>query len=104
MMLQKVTTNFWQTNQTTQWKEHFNQATFFNYDPNVSVIIASKWVLPPALVDPNNGQVYPTYLEVSLHVGEFNTTEFNLDLQNSDSADLQIIYTQYVDLPKEAFK
>jgi hypothetical protein len=95
--LQKVSTNFYQSSKTEQWKELFNQATFFNFDTANTVNI-QKWVLPPATsVTTGAGTfIYPSYLSINLNVGEINNTMFIIDCKNSSTANWQIIYTQYL--------
>lgn len=91
--LQKVSTNFYQNSVTQQFKEPFNQATFFNYDVNSSISI-NKWVLPPAITI--SGSVYPTYLQISLNFGEINDTNFDINTFNSTTGNWQVIFTQYL--------
>jgi hypothetical protein len=91
--LQKVSTNFFQSNRAEQWREPFSQATFFNYDVN-SAIHIQKWVLQPAIVI--GGLAYPTFLEISLNAGEINDSMYVIDTLNSTTANWQVIYTQYL--------
>ncbi len=93
--LQKVSTNFFSNSVTEQWKEPFNQATFFNFDVN-SPIYINKWKLGRAITDPVTGEVYPTYLEIALNVGEINDSNFQVDTKNSATGNWQVIYTQYL--------
>lgn len=80
---------------TTSWKLEFNQATFINYDVNAQVNVNSDIVIPPALTDPVTGFVYPTFLEISLHVGEVNDQNFNFTFNGSTTANLVIVHTEY---------
>ena len=93
LTLQKVSTNFYQNNSTVQWKEPFNQATFFNFDTDHNLYI-QKWVLAPGVL--TGGNVYPTFLEISLNHMEINDTMFIVDTDNSSTANWQVIYTQYL--------
>ena len=91
--LQKVDTHFFQNSESQEWKESFNDCTFFNYDP-VNPLIISQWVLQPAVTI--GGIAYPTYLEISLKVGCVNNTNFFIDTKASPTANWRIIYTQYL--------
>lgn len=91
--LQKVSTNFYQNNASQQWKEPFNQATFFNYDPNNPIRI-NKFILPVAQTV--SGNVYPSYMTINLNRLEINDTNFTIDTNGSTTANYHIIYTQYL--------
>lgn len=97
MDLQKVSVNIFQNNITQYWKEYFNQATFFNFDTAVPLRINDSFILPPAIS--SGGFTYPTYLEIALNVGEINDSNYKIDTGNSTTANWQVVYTQYVDLP-----
>ena len=87
--LQQLEVNFfWVDFETLKtWKEPFNQATFFNWDPANNVYINQHPVGP--------GQAF----SISLNAGEVNTSRYNIDNRGSATASLEIVYTQYLQLP-----
>ena len=85
--------------QQGKWKEPFNQATFINYDTNSQVIINTNIIIPPAAVNVTTGNVYPTVFQISLNTEEINDEYYTFDFQGSSSANLQVIYTWYKDMP-----
>lgn len=94
MALQRVNshTNQYTINET--FFEPFNQCTFFNYD-TVNPVEINKLRIPPAIV--NAGNVYPASYQVSLNVGEVNDSKYQIDFKGSTSANLFVVYTQYLD-------
>jgi hypothetical protein len=95
--LNKVQTFFFSaTNLVGKWKEPFNQASFFNYDP-VNPVKVNQFVIPPAVTI--GGFAYPAVLKINLNTLEVNQTFFTFDFGASPTANLQIIYSQYEGLP-----
>ena len=92
MLIMPMTTHFWLVSTTDVFKEPFNQATVINYDP-VNPVIFNNMPIPPAQTI--SGVVYPTQFKINLNVGEVNTTNYTVDVQNSATANVWIIYTQY---------
>ncbi len=92
LKLQPVNTHFYFNNKSTLWKQPFNDATFFNYDPENPLYI-NNWVLQPAVTI--NGKAYPTFLEIDLKLGCVSDTDFLVDVKNSSTASWRIIYNQY---------
>jgi hypothetical protein len=91
--LQKVTTNYYNMLNNTAWKEPFNQATFYNWDPNSGILI-NQFPLSPALVI--GGNTYPAYHTVNLNEGEINDTNYTIDLKGSTTGLVWIVYTEYL--------
>lgn len=95
-MDRKVNTVFTQYNVNQEgWKQPFNKVTFCNYDSKHPVVINKALVIPKALTI--GGVDYPTFLEISLNVGEVNSSTFTFDFAGSESANLVVIHTEYVD-------
>lgn len=93
--LQEISTNFYSSSISQDWKEPFNDATFFNYD-TVNPLFIQKWELPPAIVNTTNGHVYPSALAIELKVGCVNGTNFTMDTKGSTTGSWRIIFTQYL--------
>lgn len=74
----RVTTEFFtfNTNQN-KWLRAFNKATFFNYDIE-NFVKVNDVIIPPALVGPDTGEIYPMWFSISLNKGEINDTYFNI--------------------------
>jgi hypothetical protein len=99
--LTEVQVNMIAFNANAQFYEPFNQCTFFNYDI-VNAVKINDLIIPPASA--GGGFVFPTSFGTTLNAGEVNTTNFNLSFGQgqaglSDTANLQIVYTQYLGIP-----
>jgi len=88
-------THFWHTNASDTWFEPFNQATFFNYDPNSSLLV-NNFPIPAAQIV--GGVLYPTNFKINLNAGEINPTKMIIDINGSATANCWIVYTQYLGL------
>jgi hypothetical protein len=95
----RVTVRTLQINTNQDWINEFNQATFFNYDPNSPVKIGNDILLPPAVAVIVGGKtfIYPTALEISLNEAEINSERsyYKLDFLQSTSAKLVIVVAEY---------
>lgn len=96
MANQKVSVNYYKTSKEVAWKEPFNQATFYNYD-TASGILINQFPLGPALTI--GGNVYPSYHTVNLNVGEVNETNYTVDSKGSATANVWIVYSEYLTQP-----
>lgn len=83
-MQQEVETVFTMTNRNMTFNQKFNQCTFINADPTNSVWI-NKLEVP-----------VNTQLLINLNVGEVNKSQYEIDFRGSTSANLQIVYSQYM--------
>lgn len=81
--LDKVVVLYEQITQNGQWKRPFNQVTFFNRDP-VNPVTVNLFSIGP------NQQH-----QVNLNTYQINDSFYNIDLQNSTTSQLWVVYTEY---------
>lgn len=89
----RVSTEMVTLNTNQRWTTGFNSVTFFNYDTNNAVTI-NQFVIPPAVA--SGGDIYPTFLEISLNRGEINDSYYDIKfVKDSTTNKLCVVYSLY---------
>ena len=92
--IQQVETKFTQINvNKSGWNQPFNQCLFMNFDTVNPVFINQLPIAPAQTV---GGQIMPNHLLIGLNVGEVNVTDYTFDFGASSTANLRIMFTQYL--------